>query len=124
MEIDQKRIQELLRHLAASLNVEVKNWISPDDASGAAKIIRASFALRNRNGGYLVIGFNNDTLQPETDGRPTDVRDIFHVDKIQGLISRYASELFEIGIAFPELEGVAYPVICLPAGVRFAMCPW
>jgi hypothetical protein len=118
MDIDHKRVQELVEHLAESLNVEAKNWISPDDSEGSAKIVRAVFALRNRNGGYLAIGFNNNTLQPEINGRPSDERGAFHVDKVQGLISRYSSELFEIGVAFPQLDGRKYPVICVPVGVQ------
>src|SRR5262249_36251142 len=39
-------------------------------------------------------------------------------DKIQGLVSRYASDLFEIGIAFPQLDGREYPVIIVSDGVR------
>ena len=57
---------------------------------GQAKIIRACFARYNRNGGYLVIGFDDKTLQPELGNEPADVRRAFHVDDIQGLISRYA----------------------------------
>jgi hypothetical protein len=118
MDIDHIRIQELVEHLGESLNVEVKNWISPDDPPGSAKIVRAVFALRNRNGGFLVIGFDNDTLQPEINSRPSDVRGDFHVDKVQGLISRYSSELFEVGVAFPQLDGREYPVIVIPVGVQ------
>ena len=117
MAVDHKRIQELVEHLAESLNVEVKTWISPDDQNEAAKIVRAVFALRNRNGGFLVIGFDNKTLQPDIGHRPPDVKSQFHIDKIQGLISKYASELFEIEVAFPSLDGREYPVIVVPEGV-------
>jgi predicted HTH transcriptional regulator len=80
MDIDHTRIQELVERLAESLNVEVKNWISPDDPNEATKIVRAVFALRNRNGGYLVIGFDDKTLQPDTSHRPSDVKGQFHSD--------------------------------------------
>src|SRR5262249_20386681 len=117
MAVDHKRIQELVERLAESLNVEVKTWISPDDQNEAAKIVRAVFALRNRNGGFLVLGFDNKTLQPDISNRPPDVKSQFHIDKIQGLISKYASELFEIEVAFPSLDGREYPVIVVPEGV-------
>src|SRR5215471_3761870 len=118
MNVDQVRIQELLTRLAESLNVEVKNWIDPDDPAGVAKIVRAGLALRNRNGGYLVIGFDDKTLQPDTANRPAHVRSVFHVDKIQGIIARYASELFEVAIAFGQHDGKDYPVIVIPEGMR------
>ena len=46
------------------------------------------------------------------------MRTAFHVDKIQALISRYASELFEGGVAFGKRDGREYPVIVVPEGVR------
>lgn len=118
MNIDHDAITELLSRLTEGLNVEVKSWIDPDQPSGAAKIIKAALALRNRNGGYLVVGFSDQTLKPEAANRPADVRAAFHLDKIQGLISRYASDLFEIGVAFSESDGLEYPVIVIPEGVR------
>jgi hypothetical protein len=57
MKVDQSRIDDLVARPAESLNVEIKSWISPCDKAGVAKIVRASLALRNRNGGYLVILF-------------------------------------------------------------------
>jgi hypothetical protein len=118
MDIDQSQIQNLLNHRAEGLNVEIKRWISADVPNGIAKIVRGAFALRNRNGGYLIIGFDDKTLKPDVSNRPSDARGAFHVDKIQGLISRFSSELFEIGVAFPQLEGREYPVIVVPEGVR------
>jgi predicted HTH transcriptional regulator len=60
------RFDDLLKHLTEGLNVEVKTWISADDPNSIAKIVRGVFALRNRNGGYFVVGFDNKTLQPDT----------------------------------------------------------
>jgi hypothetical protein len=118
MNIDHDAITELLSRLTEGLNVEVKSWIDPDRPAGAAKIIKAALALRNRNGGYLVIGFDDKTLQPDTANRPANVRTAFHLDKLQGLISRHSSEIFEIGVAFSQRDGVEHPVIVVPEGVR------
>lgn len=65
MDIDSSRIQELISRPGESLSVEVKAWIDPDIPDGISKIVRAALALRNHGGGYLVIGFDNDTLQPD-----------------------------------------------------------
>jgi hypothetical protein len=46
------------------------------------------------------------------------VRGIFHQDIIQGLVSRYAYERFEVQVAFTERDGSTYPVISIPQGVR------
>jgi hypothetical protein len=118
MNIDQLRIDELIAHPSESLNVELKRWISTDEPSGIAKIVRAAFAIRNRNGGYLIVGFDDKMLQPDLGSAPTDVRAAFHTDKAQGFISRYASEFFEVGVAFGQRDGREYPVIVIPEGVR------
>ncbi len=118
MNIDQSRIEDLVARPSESLNVEIKRWISTDEPNGIAKLVRAILALRNRNGGYIVVGFDNKTLKPDIENEPANVREAFHFDKIQGLISRYASELFEVGVAFASREEREYPVIVVPEGVR------
>jgi hypothetical protein len=118
MNINHEAIGQLLSHLTEGLNVEVKSWIDPAQPAGYAKIVKAALALRNRNGGYIVIGFDDKNLQPDVKNRPIDIRAPFHLDKIQPLISRYAFDPFEVGVAFPDLDGAAYPVIVIPEGVR------
>src|SRR5271165_1835512 len=98
--VDQTRIDDLVTRPTESLNVEIRRWINPDEAEGAAKIARAALAIRNRNGGFLIIGFDDETLQPDAGNEPGDVRAAFHIDKIQGIVSRCASELFEIAVGF------------------------
>ena len=116
--VDQTRIDDLVTRPTESLNVEIKRWINPDEPEGAAKIARAALAIRNRNGGFLIIGFDDETLQPDAGNEPGDVRAAFHIDKIQGIVSRYASELFEIAVGFGERDGVEHPVVVVPDGVR------
>jgi hypothetical protein len=115
--IDRTRIRDLLSHPGESLNVEIKRWMDPDQESSIATIVKAAFALRNRNGGFLVLGFDNKTLKPDDTNRPADPRAAYHVDRMQGLISRFASEAFEIGIAFEALDGKEHAVIVVPDGV-------
>jgi hypothetical protein len=117
MKIDQTEVDALAARPSESLNLEVKSWIDPSAPEGAAKIVRAALALRNRNGGYLVVGFKDKTLEPDIGNEPPDVRAAFHLDKIQGLVSRHASELFEIGVGFGVRDGREYPVIKIPDGV-------
>ena len=116
MDIDSSRIQELIDRPGESLSVELKRWIDPDDPEGIEKIVRATLALRNHGGGYLVVGFDNDT-QPDKNNVPADVKSAFHIDNIQALISKYASDPFEVAVEFPEREGQSYPVIVVPSGV-------
>ncbi len=118
MNTDLTKIQDLIERPRESLAVELKRWIDPDQPEGKAKIVKTTLALRNLNGGYLVIGFDNDTLEPDKENVPGNVMDMFHVDKIQGLISKFSSEPFEVSIEFPERDGQQYPVIEVPPGIR------
>lgn len=118
IEISRERIEQLVKRPGESLVVEIKTWISPNEPAGQAKIIKGAIALRNRGGGYLVIGFDDKTQQQDRDGVPADIRAAFHVDHIQGLVAKYASEPFEIAVEFVEHEGLVHPVIVIPTGVR------
>lgn len=109
MNLDQSLINALVSRPSEALSVELKRWIDPTSAEGKAKIIKACFALRNRNGGYLVVGFDDKTHQPDKGNEPADIRSAFHPDTIQGLLSNYASEAFEIAVAFSMRDGGRIP---------------
>jgi hypothetical protein len=83
-----------------------------------SKIVRAILALRKHGGGYLIVFFDNETLQPDVENVPADARSAFHIDKIQGQSSRFSSEPFAISVEFPERGGQVYPVIVVPPGVK------
>lgn len=117
MDISKARLDSLVSRLSEGLNVEVKTWIDPNADESAAKIIKAVIALYNRNGGYLVIGFDNKTLLPDRECAPDDVRAAFHVDVIQAIVSKYSSIPIEIQIGFVDIHGLLYPVIAVPQGV-------
>jgi hypothetical protein len=97
---DDDQLRALVARPGESLNVEIKRWLDPADPAGIAKIVKAAFALRNRNGGFLVIGFNDKTLEPDLSNAPPDARGAFHQDTIQGLISRHVYEPFEVHATF------------------------
>lgn len=118
MTVEQSVIDELLARASESLNVEVKAWIDPATPEGQAKIVRAALALRNRDGGFLLIGFDDKTMKSVPVPGGLDVRAAFHVDRIQQLVSHYASEPFEISVGFGQRDGQLHPVIAIPSGVR------
>jgi hypothetical protein len=47
-----------------------------------------------------------------------DVKGAFHVDKVQEIVSKYASEAFEVEVVFVESGVALHPVLSVPAGVR------
>src|SRR5260370_862523 len=117
MAIDQTQIQNLVSRPAEGLNVETKRWIDPDEDTGIAKIVRACLAIRNPDGAFVVFGFDNKTLQPDLAHEPANAQTAFHVGTIQGIVSRYCSEPFEIAIGFGTRDGHQYPVPVTPQGI-------
>jgi hypothetical protein len=118
MKIDQQIVDQRVARPTEALNLEVKNWIDPNSVEGQAKIVKAALALRNRNGGELVIGFNDKTLLPEVNAPLPEVRSMFRLDPIQALVTKFASEPFEVCVGFSTRDGQDHPVILIPAGVQ------
>ncbi|WP_342360780.1 hypothetical protein [Terrarubrum flagellatum] len=117
MPIDEDHIRALLSHPAESLQVEIKNWLDLSIEHGKEKLIRAIFAIRNRNGGFVLIGFDDKTLKADPYNFAEPVSAMYHVDKIQGLVSRYANEPFEVQVALRTSAAQEHPVVVVPTGV-------
>ncbi len=112
-------VEDLLQRLVDSpqerLGVELKPWLIPSEPEGIAKIAKACLALRNNNGGHLVLGFD-DNAMPSA-GAPPNVAELYHVDRIQEIVSKYASEPFAVTVEFRETQGQAHPIVVVPDGV-------
>ncbi|MDF2857069.1 MAG: hypothetical protein K0Q87_2920 [Neobacillus sp.] len=119
MKIDEAYLKEVVDRQTESLNIEFKRWIDPKSPEGISKIIKACIAMRNNNGGFFFIGFDEESRQPDVDNTPIqDVRELFNLDDIQSVVSRFAYPQFEIDIRFVEKDGREYPVICIEEGIR------
>lgn len=112
-----RAFRDFLARPREGLAVELKQWIDPSTPEGTAKIVRACIALRNSNGGRLIIGFRDDS-SPDVGNAPPDPRPSFSVDAIQAIVSRYSAEPFAIDVQFYEVGGQTIPVIAVPPGVR------
>ena len=111
--------EELVQKLTGeSRSVEVKRWIDPTDPKDFAKIVRCLQALRNYNGGNLVIGLDDKTLKPDTNNSPDNIVADFNEDIIQGLVSKYSSEPFDIKLFYPSRDGHQCVVIAVFPGVE------
>ncbi|MDH4412356.1 MAG: hypothetical protein QE484_03555 [Rhizobium sp.] len=118
VQISQETADRLVNAPSEGLNVEIKRWIDPAHDAAVAKIAIACMALRNRNGGYMVIGLDDETLEPVQEGRPDDVRASFHLDIVQQIVSKYASVPFEVAVGFGARDNQEFPVIAVGSGVR------
>ena len=118
MTVSQEYIDGIVLDLRERLSVEVKRWIDPSSEAGKAKIVKGCIALRNQDGGFFVVGFEDGTWQPDHANAPADVRAEWDGDHIQGLIGKHASEPFEVHLRFANRDGKEYPVLEVEAGVR------
>jgi hypothetical protein len=111
-----EQVEYLVDRPHESLSVELKLWLDPGRSEDRAKIIKAILALRNQDGGFLLIGFDNQTCLPVVPAPFRDIHAVFHQDVIQGFVSKYASHPFEIVVHFVERAGQLFPVIAIPGG--------
>ena len=118
MNVDDDRIAALLRQPSEGLQVELKTWLDPRDDADQAILVKAILAIRNRNGGYLVLGFDDATRAPDSCTLSDNVEDLYHIDEIQRLVSRFASDPFEIKVVFADRDGQQHPIIVVPEGVQ------
>jgi hypothetical protein len=116
MAYEQSVIDALISAPSENLSVEIKRWIDPNTNQGISKIAKGLLALRNQDGGFFVIGIDDKTLRPDAH-RPANYKALFHPDLIQGIVSKYASDRFEIEVAWGIRDSEDYPVIVVPGGI-------
>ncbi len=112
-----EELSNLLRAPSEALAVEFKSWLDLSVEANRSKVARALIALRNNNGGMLVIGFDDKTLKPAKHGRPADLAAAYHPDEVQRIVKDYATVPFEVKLELAEREGKTFPVLCVGAGV-------
>lgn len=115
--LDADQANFLIRTLSETRSTEVKRWFDPSEPEGKAKLVKGCHALRNYDGGSLVIGFDDETMQPDLDHSPAEVRSTFHADTLQEIVTHYSSMPFDVEVYYPELEGRTYVVIAVPQGI-------
>ena len=116
---DLRQLQPLVAYPRESLEVELKGWLDLEDGEQAASLLKAILALANHGGGYVLIGFTEEsgTWKPEEANRPLDLSQ-YDQDKLNGLVSRYAEPSFHCElhhVPHPE-SGAVFPVIVVPPG--------
>lgn len=110
-------IESFLKNPTESLKIEIKEWLDITSDHGKAKLVKSCIALYNNNGGLLVIGFdNNGTIKSQFSNEK--IKEDFHFDAIQQIISRYSSELIEVSIILHNFKNKLYPFIFIPSGVK------
>jgi len=113
----QRRYTFLLQHPTERMDLELKRWFDFGSNEGKAKVLRGCFALRNTNGGYLVVGVDEDTGKPEP-APWSDPHTHFRPDDIQNLLSAYASTPFPVEVHHLIHEGAPVVLIDVPGEIQ------
>ena len=117
MDIDMDAVRLWLERPCEGLSQELKSWVDPAIPAQKASLVKAVMALRNRDGGMLAVGFDNGTGEALATDR-SDWRTAYHIDAIQGLVSRHASQPFEVAVEWFGSAVAEHPVIVVASGVR------
>ena len=110
--------RSLVERPTESLSTEIKSWLDLDQKEHKATLVKALLALFNHNGGQLIIGFADKTLAPVKLPSEDEVRKQYHSDRVNSLVSKYASQPIDIHVEFVERESQTHPVIFVSSGVR------
>lgn len=94
-----------------TLEVEYKEWLTLKAMPHKAKLAKELIALRNHGGGHLVLGFEDDKMEPVA--RPTGY-DYVTTDYVNGIVARYAQPPFHCNVR----EVKEHLIISVPAGVK------
>lgn len=111
-------LSQLLLSPRETLEVELKNWLNPADKDDAAKIAKELIALANHGGGYLIFGFDDKSLAPDSP-RPVNLEN-YSVDKINTITRKFAEPSFHCDvqhIAHPESNEI-FPIVIVPGRHR------
>ena len=109
----------LLENPTENLKTELKDWIDPDEDEAKAKIVKACLALRNLDGGVLLIGVSDKPRRRNAACPLEPVEETFEQEKIQRMVARYADPPFEIRVRHVPLDGIRYVAIEVPGGIQY-----
>lgn len=104
--------------LGENLNAEFKRALDITSDRGKCELVRSLFALRNRNGGHLFVGINDDrTIANRTDC-PLEQLNSITGDEVQAVIGKFASQKFACAVQHPQKDGeTEFVVIYVEGGV-------
>ena len=108
-------IQQLVNTPREDLAYEYKDWLDLTSNEHKATLAKAAIALANHGGGYIVLGFSEQSQVLQSQPRPETIPDITQ-DAINEAIRRYAEPEFhcEMHRCTCKVTGVEHPVVIVP----------
>jgi hypothetical protein len=109
---------ETLDTLTETLDTELKGWLILSEPREAALFAKACLALRNNNGGRLVLGIDDTTPKSIPPPRGFDPVQAYHVDKVNEVVGKYSLPKFEVRVRFKEYERRVHPEVIIAGGIQ------
>lgn len=114
-------IQALILNPREGINVELKRWLDLSTLKHRAKVIKACAAIYNSNGGYVLIGFNDDESL-DRDHAPQDWEREYESERIQQIVANHTSPPIEVSVHHAHVDDIVCVVIKVPVGVITPAC--
>ena len=114
-------LEALVHNPREDMHVEIKGWLDLSTTEHKALLAKATLALANHGGGFIVIGFSRQAgVYAPAAGRPEQLASSMNDDLINGIVRAYAAPAFHCSlhlVGTPGLPGL-FPVIAVPGGHR------
>ena len=112
---NRRRLDDLVRNPREGLDVELKAWLDLDQREHQADLAKAILALANHDGGYVLVGYDDETRAPAEDSEQVGTQ--YDQDRVNGVLQRYAEPQIHVDVEFVECaDGTYHPVIIVPGG--------
>ena len=111
-------LQPLVSEPREDLAVEYKTWLDTTEERSKATLAKACIALANHGGGFLVLGFDEQTDSLCSIPRPAQLPEITQ-DTINSIIRRYADPEFHCQLySVTHLTtNVSHPIVAVPSDI-------
>lgn len=116
--IDDDALRALLLSPRETLKLEIKPWLDLNTREGKAELALACLALRNEDGGVLVVGLDERDERKSDSARTRRLAKLFDFDRVQEIVSKYASESFSVETVHHRIEQAQFVTVSVPGGIR------
>ena len=108
-------LQRLVEFPGEDLSAEYKDWLDVTSPHGKATLAKHAIALANHGGGYIVLGFSEETERLVSHEKSSGLPEITQ-DAVNAAVRRYADPEFQcqMRLITSSDTGVSHPVITVP----------
>jgi hypothetical protein len=113
-------LDDLLNEPREALDIEIKDWLDLSSNDHRSLVAKEIIALANHGGGFLIIGYSENSDGTFTPNARASDADIWSQDNVQSIISKYVDPSIQCRVHHrPDRNsGGMYPIISVPGGHR------